>query len=60
MVTGVAGAAGFTPGATLSSHKASVARSVSQESPIDIPEKEQARRQSRPADEGKPSGFSLI
>src|SRR6266852_1351485 len=56
----VAGAAGFNPAATLSSCSLGWQGEGFWKEPILIPEWAQPRRRSRPGDEGKPSGFSLI
>src|SRR5258708_33460860 len=56
----VAGAAGLHPAATLFSCLLTSRGDCHSKKPIHIPEWEQPRRRSRPGDEGKPSGFSLI
>src|SRR5260370_29995202 len=57
---GVAGAAGSNPAATLFSCLPCVARRRLWKESVLTPEWAQPRRRSRPGDEGKPSGFSLI
>src|SRR5260370_34190552 len=57
---GVAGAAGSNPAATFFSCLPCVARRRLWKESVLTPEWAQPRRRSRPGDEGKPSGFSLI
>src|SRR2546421_4009027 len=58
--TDAALAAGFTPAATCPYGLPNAVGGRLLDNPNRIPEGEQARRRSRPADERKPSGFPLI